>query len=766
MFLPHSSHWGAFSARWDDGHLDMLPHPDDPAPAELLGNLAAAPRHPSRILRPLVRRGWLNDGPGSSAKRGEDTFVEMDWEGALDLLAADLDRVRAEHSIESIFGGSYGWSSAGRFHHAQSQVHRFLNTALGGYVRSHETYSSGAAAVILPRVVAPLDRLNRRSSTWNELAETSECVLVFGGMPLRNAMVSAGGISAHIAAGALRHAKERGCEFIHVSPLRDDLPEWLGGERLAIRPATDTAIMIAIAHTLLTEQLLDRGFIDKYTTGFEAFADYLVGRADGQSKDAEWAASICRIDPETIRRTARSIAGRRTLVTVSYGLQRSQYGEQPIWMAVVLAAMLGQIGLPGGGFAIGLGSIGNVGRPPLAVPIPTLPQGRNQASGAIPVARVADMLLNPGAAYQFNGEDRLYPDIKLVYWAGGNPFHHHQDLARLAQAFRRPETVVVHEPFFTATARFADIVLPTTITLERNDIGAARNDPKLIAMHKVVEPVASARNDFDIFADLADRLGRRDAFTENRTTFEWLTHLYETTRRALVGRGLEVPDFDAFWQRGEIDLPLSTEPDLLSEFRRDPDINRLPTPSGLIEVSSDTIASFGYDDCGGHPAWRAPDEWLGGSLAERFPLQLISNQPSTRLHSQLDFGSYSQNGKIAGREKLRMNPADASDRGITSGDVVRVFNDRGSCLAGVEVDGGVSRRVVQLSTGAWYDPRQIAGIGLVCVNGNPNAVTRDAGTSRLAQACSGQLCLVDIERFAGEVPSVRAYELPETCPAE
>ena len=176
-------------------------------------------------------------------------------------------------------------------------------------------------------------------------------------------------------------------------------------------------------------------------------------------------------------------------------------------MGVVLAAMLGQIGLRGGGFAYALGSTSNTGKPPLAVPLPSIPTGRNPVAEFIPVARIADMLLHPGEDFDYDGRRLAYPDIRLVYWAGGNPFHHHQDLGRLRRAFARPETVVVHESAWTASARHADIVLPATITLEREDIGGAAGDPLLVAMHRAVPPYRKARDDYDIFAGLAERLG-------------------------------------------------------------------------------------------------------------------------------------------------------------------------------------------------------------------------------------------------------------------
>ena len=195
-------------------------------------------------------------------------------------------------------------------------------------------------------------------------------------------------------------------------------------------------------------------------------------------------------------------------------------------------------------------------------------------------------------------------------------------------------------------------------------------------------------------------------------------------------------------------------------FREDPDANPLPTtPSGKIEIYSERIASFGYDDCHGHATWFEPAEWLNGSGTESYPLHLLSNQPKTRLHSQLDHGSWSRKHKIKDREAMTMHPQDAAAREIADGDVVRIYNDRGACLAGVIVSDEVRPGVVQLSTGAWYDP-SAEDEGL-CKHGNVNVLTRDQGTSKLAQACSANTCLVQIERYDGELPEVTAFTPPE-----
>jgi len=316
---------------------------------------------------------------------------------------------------------------------------------------------------------------------------------------------------------------------------------------------------------------------------------------------------------------------------------------------------------------------------------------------------------------------------------------------------------VVHELAWTATARHADIVLPCTMTLERNDIGASPVDQTMIAMHRLAEPYGAARDDYAIFADLSRRLGAEDAFTEGRDADGWLRHLYERTRAALEAAGHDAPSFDAFFAAGELALPAAPDDGgIVRAFREDPDGQPLPTPSGRIEIFSGTVAGFGYDDCPGHPAWLPPVEVPDA----RHPLRLVANQPATRLHSQLDFGAHSAAHKHRGREVARMNPADAAPRGIEDGTIIRLFNGRGACLAAAILTEEVRPGVVQLPTGAWYDPADPAEDRPLCVHGNPNVLTRDAGTSRLAQGCTGQLTVIQVERFEGNLPPIQAFDPP------
>jgi len=736
-----SSHWGAFEVDVaGDRIVATRPFAHDPYPSSIPDALPAAVHHRTRVARPSIRRAWL--ATRERTGRGSGEFVALPWDEALDIAATEIDRVRREHGNEAIFGGSYGWGSAGRFHHAQSQLHRFLNCT-GGYVASFGSYSTGCAQAIMPHVFGEqfLPLLYEHQNGWQTIQEHTETLVMFGGVNPKNSQVSMGGITEHETAGWFSRFAEKGMRCINIGPQRTDAPE--GCEWIGLRPASDTALMLALAHVLESEGLTDHAFLARCTVGFDRFRAYLMGESDGQPKTPEWASPLCGVDPDTIRGLARRMATTRTLITVAWSLQRAEHGEQPYWMSAVLAAMLGQIGLPGGGVGYGYGAIGGIGKSLLGLRGMTFPQGQNPVRRVIPVARIADMLRNPGQMYDFNGRREPYPDIRLIYWAGGNPFHHHQDLNALHEAWQKPDTIIVNEPWWTATAKRADIVFPATTPYEREDIGRTNMDDYLFHMPKLIPPVDEARDDYAILADLAERLGVAQSFTEGRSAAQWIQTLYDDYRALAAEEDVPVPDLETLRERNWVRLPIRTDgtsPTIFTRFRDDPELAPLKTPSGKIEIFSETIDAFGYDDCPGHPVWLPPSEWLGaaGALA---PLHLVSPQPEDKLHSQLESALADVEG--ARPETLVMHPDDANLRGIRSGDLVKVFNARGACRARALISEDIRPAVVSLPTGAWFgDPGENMD-----PHGNPNVLTIDVGTSRLGQGCSAHTALVEVCRL-------------------
>ncbi len=744
--MPYTStHWGIREIiTGKDGEPRLIPYDADPDANDFgLDQLSDAVQS-KRVLRPAVRESFLQQGAGATgAGRGEDQFVEVDWDAALDLAASEIARVRGTQGNGAIFGGSYGWSSAGRFHHAQSQVHRFLNS-VGGYVAHRNTYSLGAAHVILPRVVMPMGALMNGHTDWDTLAEHCEIFVSFGGVPTKNAQVSAGGVARHRLRGALRRMAERGVRFVNIGPERDNIDPVTSAQWIGVRPNTDTAFMLGLAYVLATEELVDREFLQSHCVGYDQFEKYLLGESDGVAKTPDWAASISGAEAHDIMVLARQLGGSRVMLNMAWALQRAAHGEQPCWMLVTLAAMLGQVGLPGGGFGIGYGAVNSIGSEGKRLPAPTLPQGTNPISDFIPVARIADMLLKPGSTYDYDGEQRVYPDIRLIYWAGGNPFHHHQDINRLRRAWQRPETIIVNECYWTATAQHADIVFPATISLEREDIGYASLEHHMLWMSPATAVLGEARDDYDIFAALAERLGAGEVFTEGRTARAWLEHLYGQSRDRMSEAGQKLPEFSEFCQSPPLHLGGRERKVLLEAFRRDPVAAPLATPSGRIEIFSDAIAALGLDDCPGHPCWLPPAEWPSETGLRPEQLHLLSDQPAHRLHSQLDSGAASQRSKKGGVEQVRLSAADAMRFGLAEGDTAVLSNERGQCLASVHIQDGLMAGTAILSTGAWYAPNQDG----LDQSGNPNVLTADVGTSKLAQGSSAQTCLIKIEPYS------------------
>jgi biotin/methionine sulfoxide reductase len=283
-------------------------------------------------------------------------------------------------------------------------------------------------------------------------------------------------------------------------------------------------------------------------------------------------------------------------------------------------------------------------------------------------------------------------------------------------------------------------------------------------MHRAIDPIGSAKNDFDIFRALARRLGYETAFTADRDEMGWCQWVYDQVRASATAKGVALPGFQQFWAEGFVEMP-PPERDyvLFEDFRRDPERHPLKTPSGRIEIVSDDVAGFDYADCPSHPTWLPPAEWLGSASAQRWPIHLVTHQPASRLHSQMDPGPVSRSQKVNGREPIRINPPDAAKRGIRDGDIVRVFNARGACLAGAVVDPGVMPGVVVMATGAWFDPSDAAGAPER--HGNPNVLTLDIGTSPLAQGTSALTALVEIERWDAPAPAVRAFAPPQFAAA-
>lgn len=765
-----ASHWGMHNAVIQDGKLIKVERfAKDLYPTTMFEAFPSQVYAKTRVGFPAVRKGFLERREKSDRSgRGREPFVQVSWDTALDLVAEELKRVKQTYGNASIFPGTFDWQSAGLLHNAGAITRRLLGQ-FGGFTDNTGDYSVGCAMVLLPYILGSEQfTVYGEQNAWPTILENTRTLVFWGCCPKKNCQIGTHP-SDHYLYGAFDELKRRkDIKILSVDPRRTDSALDLNAKWIAPRPNTDTALMLAIAHELLTSGRYDRNFVSKYTYGFDRFADYVKGGADGKAKTPEWASPITGLSVKTIRELADALVSPRTMIITGYAVQRADHGEQPYWMLVTLASMLGHIGLPGGGIGFSYHYDNGGDLMANAPVVPGIEAGPNPlANQAMPAARlVADMLLNPGGKFPYNGKQLTYPDIRLIYWAGGNPISHQENINKFLEGWRRPETIIVQDPFWTASARVADIVLPATTGFERNDIEicGAYSRQYLVAMPQVISPVGESRNDYDICADIARRLGHGDSFTEGKTSQEeWLRSFYESSLRDAKAQGLKMPTFEEFWRLGYVEFPVpksSRSYTTFSAFRADPLLNPIGTASGRIEIYSPAIAAMKLDDCPPHPTWLEPSEWLGGKGVDRHPLAMLSPHPPHRLHSQLDNSEFRRTYEVAQREPVWISPRDAESRGIRNGDVVRIFNDRGQVLAGAVVTDRVMPSVIALHAGAWYDPLEPGKIGTLDKHGLANVLTLDKPASKLSQGNVANTCLVQVEKFTEAAPAISVFDPP------
>ncbi|GIU40335.1 trimethylamine-N-oxide reductase [Shewanella colwelliana] len=785
-WLTTGSHFGAFKMKRKNGMIDqVVPFDLDKYPTDMINGVKGLVYNPSRVRYPMVRLDFLLNGHKSdTSQRGDFRFVRVTWDKALSLFKDSLDEVQTKYGPSGLHAGQTGWRATGQLHSSTSHMQRAVGMH-GNFVKKIGDYSTGAGQTILPYVLGSTE-VYAQGTSWPLILEESNTIILWSNDPYKNLQVG-WNAETHESYEYLAQLKEKvkqgKIRVISIDPVVTKTQKYLGCEQLYVNPQTDVALMLGIAHEMVTKQLHDQKFIDGYSLGFDRFLPYLMGESDGVAKTPEWASQITGVSVEIIRDLAKVMTKGRTQIMMGWCIQRQQHGEQPYWMAAVLATMIGQIGLPGGGISYGH-HYSSIGVPSSGAAAPgafprNLDEGQKPlfdsndfkgASSTIPVARWIDAILEPGKTIDANGSKVTYPDIKMMVFSGNNPWNHHQDRNKMKQAFQKLECVVTIDVNWTATCRFSDIVLPACTTFERNDIdvyGSYANRG-ILAMQKMVEPLYESLSDFEIFTRFAAIMGKEKAYTRGMTEFDWLKKLYNDCKSDNAAK-FEMPDFDTFWQQGYVHFGEGKPWTRHADFRNDPEINPLGTPSGLIEIFSRKIAQFDYDDCPGHPTWIEKTERShGGPGSDKHPIWMQSCHPDHRLHSQMcESQDYRETYTVQGREPVYLNPVDAKVRGIKDGDLVRVFNDRGQLLAGAVVSNRFPQGVIRIHEGAWYGPVGKDGskqggneLGALCSYGDPNTLTQDIGTSKLAQACSAYTCLVDFEKYQGKVPLVSAFSGP------
>ncbi|WP_050523189.1 molybdopterin-dependent oxidoreductase [Pseudorhodobacter wandonensis] len=753
----HATHFGPFEAVVRDGKLVGINNivELDARPTEMLNHgVMDRTYDKSRINYPMVRKSYLEGWETGDTKpelRGKEPYVQVDWDTVWSLTAKALLDAAAKHGNESIFSSSYGgWANAGNFRPNVMQG-RLMNL-IGGCTTTGGDWSAGASQISLPHIIGDMEVYSAQTA-WEVIRDNTEVFVFVGCDPIKNNRIEYT-VADHGMYGPWEQIRDNGTKFISINPQRTASDEVLNAEWVSIVPNTDVALFSAMAFHVLEKGLEDRAYMDKYTVGSDKWIAYIKGETDNTPKTPEWAAKITGIDADKIRELAELLATSKTEIAGAWSLQRAQHGEMTHWAIINFSALTGQIGKPGQGVGFSW-HYGNGGMPQSGKSTPTgLSQGRNWVKTVCPASRITEMLENPGKEIVYNGNKQTYPDVKVIFNAGNNFMSHQQDTNRLIRALEKVETIVSVDVWWTAATRWVDIVMPASSTLERDDIsvGGTYSNDRVYAMKKVIEPIGDSLSDYEIFEGLADKLGLWAQFTDSE---DLMFHIKAAYSRCAAA---EHTTFEEFWEKGYARQEAPQEARSWTrhgDFYTDPVGKPLHTASGKIEMFCENISNMNIADCPGLPTWMEKHEYLGN--AKEGQLHVVSPHPWFRLHSQMDQSeSLRDLYKVQGREPVRINAQDAADRGIEDGDLVELYNDRGTVIAGAVVSDHIMPGVVSIYEGCWpsLDSKGRCNSGLV------NFLTSTQRSSGLTEATTANTVLCSMRKCEDPEGPNMAYEKP------
>jgi len=707
-------------AHIQDGRITRLETDDRPDALEA-PQLRACPRgraylrrqyHPDRLQYPMKRSG----------KRGEGKFERISWDEALETVAGEMQRIKATYRNSALFipYGTGGYSQVNG-----SQTARRLMNLFGGCLGTYNSYSWGAINVATPTVYGTRVTGNQRQDWLN-----SKYILMWGWNP---AEMRDGTNSDYF----VKLARQNGARVVCIDPRMSMSAVALADEWIPIRPGTDAAMMSAMAHVIIQEGLYDSDFVKSHCLGFdndqmppgaegvESYKEYILGIRDGIPKTPEWAEAITSVPRETITRIAREYASIKPGVLYQgYGMQRRAYGEQVVRAGCALAAITGNVGIPGG-WASGISLPAPDGGPLWNA----FPSEKNPQGISIPVflwteavLRGAEMTAEMGVV----GADRLEQNIKLIYAIASNALiNQHADTNRTAEILEDEdlvEFIVVQDQFITPTGRFADILLPACTQFETWGLEDGwKFGEEVILMPKLVEPLGESKSDYRICDELAVRLGIGEAYSQGRDEREWVEWIIEHYREV---RFPEIPALDEFEtsNTGVYGTPIDEPVVALANFRADPQAHPLNTPSEKIEIFSQSLFDMNRpDEIPAVPKYIQEWESPFGPEAQDYPLQAIGHHYMARVHS-----THANNDWLneAFPQRAFINPLDAEERGIADGDLVRVYNQRGEVVLPCRVTPRIMPGVVNIPQGAWWAPDKDG----VDRGGNVNTLTSQRWT--------------------------------------
>jgi len=724
-----------------------------------------------RLKYPMKRKNW-EPGGGKKELRGRDEWVRISWEEALDYVAAEIERIKKKYGNESILITGYVYSLFGQW-----DVGRMLKL-YGGFMTNWGACSSGAwgKSALMGLAEDFNDRMDLRKS---------DLIVLWGSNPAWS--------RAGLPTYSYMQMKKAGAKFISVDPFYNATAQVLADEWIPVRPGTDHALILGMAHTLITEDdpiktpLIDWDFLNRCTVGFDAdhmpegvdpkenFRDYVLGTFDGEQKTAEWASEICGVPAHKIRVFAKEIAStNKVAICMSPAPARTTNGDSFTQAMMTLGAMTGHIGKSGSMVGSDFGHHWLTEGKSLAIggniqgdPTWFTPGGKEWIHN--PIGGTGGMYNRPEKPFTRINNNELWSailtgkytagiddirdcNIQLIYNVHDNHLNQAPGTMKGIEAFRNVEFVVTQNLVLATPAKYSDIVLPVTSKWEQYGDLTQGYREMIIWSDQVTEPLFEARDDIWIAVELAKRLGvdpkvvepyghKQEAFNqiaaasvikEDGQTYEPLVTITEEDIKELGVDGKpqqgRLP-IKQFKEQGIYQVPRSPDDNyghiVYEAFRNDPELNPLGTKTGKFEIHSNTYADY-VNNCGWSKIEPIPvykpniegyeatfDDWKS-KVKGKFPLQLITLHIPRHAHSTF------ANVPVL-REScphvLYMNPIDAQERGLMTGDTALVTSLHGKVLRPVQITNAMMPGVVGLGQGAWVEIDDETGIDLAgCTN--------------------------------------------------
>lgn len=643
--------------------------------------------HPDRLKYPMKRTG----------KRGEGKFERISWDEATTLIADNLRRITKKYGPASRFVHNNTAVSGGAF--SGDKMARRLLSMTGGYLEYYHSVSMGNTGAATPYTYGTA----KSGSSLDTLLDTP-LVILWGHNPNETIF----GHSNYY----FQKMKQRGTRFIVVDPRYSDTVASLADQWIPLRPTTDNALMDAMMYVIISENLHDRAFIDRFALGFdeaqmpegvpenESLVAYLTGKKDGVVKTPEWAEPITGVPAQTIRQLAREYATAKPAALIQgWGPQRHLCGERTARGSTLLAVITGNVGVKGG-WAAGYGGIGNrkFAAEPWAIANPV-----KEKISIMNWVQACDDASKVTPEMGLKEADKLTSNIKMIFSLAGNYLaNQNPDINQAVKVLEdesKVEFIVASDLFLTPSARYADLLLPETSFMERWNIGETWGTGNyLMLSEKLIEPEFERRSDYDWLCDVAQKLGIGERFSEGRDEQQWVAHIWEKTREACAD--LALPSFAALREQRHFYFK---EPPYVAfeENIRDPDNHPFATPSGKIEIFSKRLWEMNNPAIPALSHYVPTEEGPQDALREKYPLQLITWKGKNRANSTQYANPWLQEVQT---QKLWINPQDAMARRIQQGDKLRVFNDRGVTLVPAEVTPRIMPGVVAMQAGAWWQP--------------------------------------------------------------